>query len=1237
VNRALGILLVGLLAGCAAGRHGLAGRGDGPSRAASDGLDAWLLRNDAAGAAPRLEAALGRDPSDPWARLGQALLARRALDARAEADQLARLVAAAPDHPLTLVALRRLGELADGSPELARAVEAAVAPLSAGGRLAGLAAFRARVARISAAEALGDLDALARQRGENGAVTAWTLGGAFGALHAVDFERRFSPEEGVLPADAPAPFLGAARPTRALPAPDGLVTLEGEPADGDIYYLASEVTLARGGRYLAVLGSSASLRVWLDGAPLAERRASTGPTATQLARPVTLAAGRHVLLAKVARGGARPGLVVNLVRQDGAPSDLTARPLPPGPVPPCLAGPFPAGAGVAADLSRALEPGGQALSRLLAGRDAQSTDLESAKALLEEGLARHPGSAALRAARGAAHAGDPTLDEQIGRGRAETALRTALSLDAGDGETRLTLADLLRRSDRSSDAEALLAVLPEPLAQRPQALAVRARVALDRSLPEQAEALAEAARAGDGSCEALRLLAEQAARRDAVQREEELVRALAAGCRGGREKLVRLLEQRGDAAGVLAALAPVLRTRPAAIGPALQRAGALASLGDHAAAARSLGPPLELWPRAVALLKAAADQAELAGQAGQARALRERALRVDGSDLGLRRALALQDGTETLAEVALDGEAALRAYLADPPREAAGSALVLDAAAVEIHPGGAVTERVHQVIRVLGQEAVDQYGELGAPAGAQLLTLRTIKADGRILEPEGGEGKGSSSLSGLEPGDFVELEFLRSSRGHHARLGVAADPFYFETPGASMFRSTYLVRAPRGLGLEVDAHGMPAPPVAQEGPFEVVRAERIRVPPLVPEPAAPPAPELLPFLQVGAGEGRPAVQLALADAAADRTAPTAELRALAAEVRTAAGAGADAAALARAAHDRVRQLVVGQGGSLAEDASVVLSRGRGSRLVLLKALLDALGVPARFALVRPAAGDRTDYRFPGPSLWSGQLLRVTLPGQTLWLDPSVRQMAFGVVPDHLLDAEALILPAPGEAAEVARTPTASGQPEGRELELHVTLRADGSAEVAGLDRYQGALGAFSKAGFERLDATARRQAVEQMLARAFRGLVVTSLAVEGEQDPEAPLAIRWTGTVAGLARAADGGLELDAPLLQLRLGARYVQLASRRTPLLLATRERTVLRLTVTPPPGLQPAPPAAQRLESPFGTFTRSERLEAGTFWREDRLDLRSGRIAPEAYQAFAEFCGAVDALEARPVPFRP
>ena len=61
-----------------------------------------------------------------------------------------------PTDPVALVALRRLSELAEESADRAAEIDAGLAPLVDGGRLAGLAAYRARIARVTAAEVRGD-------------------------------------------------------------------------------------------------------------------------------------------------------------------------------------------------------------------------------------------------------------------------------------------------------------------------------------------------------------------------------------------------------------------------------------------------------------------------------------------------------------------------------------------------------------------------------------------------------------------------------------------------------------------------------------------------------------------------------------------------------------------------------------------------------------------------------------------------------------------------------------------------------------------------------------------------------------------------------------------------------------------------------------------------------------------------------------------------------------------------
>ena len=599
--------------------------------------------------------------------------------------------------------------------------------------------------------------------------------------------------------------------------------------------------------------------------------------------------------------------------------------------------------------------------------------------------------------------------------------------------------------------------------------------------------------------------------------------------------------------------------------------------------------------------------------------------------MSLRRALALEDGHEVLSDLAEDGDSAMKAYLAIPEPNDTSATMVLDAAAVEIYPGGSATERTHQIIHALDQHGVEQDGEVFIPPGADVLTLCTRKPDGRRLEPDrSGVGKGTISLSGLEPGDFVEVEWLRSVRG--TPEGFVADPFYFQVPNTRMKRSTYVVAAPADLPLEVDGHGMATPKVETEGGRQLVRGERRDISPLLPEPSSSPAAEYLPFLSVGVFGTVDTVQRELSEAVADKTRPTDEVRRFAAAVKVAAGPGASPLILLRTAYARVAKEVLGSGG-LTDDASEVLSRGRGNRLLVLKSVLDELGLRSSFALVRPFTSDPAPYRFPGHALYDQLLLRVTAGNETYWLDPALRQAPFGTVPDGTLDAEALILAAPGEPLEKTRTPTRPLKEDRRTIEVHVSIATDGSAQVTGTDSYSGALAAGVKAAIERLDPSTRRQAVDSMLARSFHALSVSEAVFEGEDDPEAPLVVHFTGTAKDVLRTTPDGAVLDDVPFALRLGSRYVQVSSRRTPLLIPQAEHSLLRMEFVAPEGLTPKLSANEEEKSDFGSFSRSDRQVGRTVVREESLDLLRARIMPSRYADFAAFVSTVDAAEEHPL----
>jgi hypothetical protein len=298
-------------------------------------------------------------------------------------------------------------------------------------------------------------------------------------------------------------------------------------------------------------------------------------------------------------------------------------------------------------------------------------------------------------------------------------------------------------------------------------------------------------------------------------------------------------------------------------------------------------------------------------------------------------------------------------------------------------------------------------------------------------------------------------------------------------------------------------------------------------------------------------------------------------------------------------------------------------------------VLTELGVRSRIALARPYGSDPTPRRFATHAGWSQALLRIEAGGETIWHDPTWRTAPLGTIPSNVLGVEALVLPAPGEPLEVARTPERPPVEDRREVAVSIALRPDGGATASGEERYTGASAAAAKAAIERLDRIDRRQVIEGMLARTFRGISLSEAEVLGEGDPDAPVTLRWRGDVPALARVSETGLALDAPLLPARLAARFTQLAARTTALLVATPELSVQRVELEVPAGFVPvaAPPAS--IDGPWGSYVRTERADGRRLVREERIELRRGRVPPERYGDFAGFAAAVDQVQQRPAAF--
>jgi len=1200
----------------------------------------YLIASDPRGAAARLTAAAqSAAPSQrALALAGLGEIAEDRTDSLAATRQFIAALQAAPTDPVAELATVRLLDLEGESPQLDELISAAVRGLKAP-----IAPRAARLAREAAARIAGRQAAAAgdpRIEWEAwravGTVQRWRVGGPFAAFRLFDLQRS-------LALDGRAPATTALN-DRRLDFPDGDVGLDLEPGDGDVFYAASDVTLQKGGNYLLWVEGAAALEARLDGAVVISRVPYPVESPRAQTTPVRLAPGIHHVLVRWSRAeGNRFRLT--LVRSDGDVSDATsaapkelsgsraAAPCDLGQV--CVTPPaWTDRADLrAAAIAMLEESPGDALAAWLLARAAMGDDRTISRAAVDRTITLSAGGAPALALRAQQLLHDPGVPDRIARGRALADLGEAARKDPLLIRARLTAAAMERDSERYDDAvqdldkaEAALQEDKAPASSR--LLVARARLLDARGNAAGARARAEEAlKLAPGRCDTLQLLLDLSGRGGAVGEQRKYAEQLIS-CGDGLSSAAQAARSRADLVRARELLARAAALRPAQPGRLQQLAEVQMARKEMPEAIASLRTAAALAPRSAEPLRRLAGALELAGEPKAAVEARRAALRLAPGDLQIRQQIALDEGKRLMPWSDRDGVALLKDSKKAPP--GASAVRVLDYGAAQIFPDGGGVERTHTVARVFDKKGIAKFGEARIPSDAVVVRLRTIKADGRVLEPESIPEKESISLPGLEPGDAVEIDYLRGLAPRGPDMpGYSLGAFFFRDDETPMGESTYEVRTP--WAPEVDAHNLELPPgtVAREGDGFRFRYSARDVKPQLGEPHQTTEGETLPWVQIGTGAGQNELMKSLADWALLKARPTSSTLELA---QRSLGNGAQQTA--RNIYAAVSQAVRGRsnGNDFQSSAAHILAQGRGNRLLVLKAALASARIPSHIVLARTFLADPAPHRFPRGDLYSYALLRIDLPGGPAFVDPSYRLAPFNQIPPFLRGQDAWVLPEPGEEAVYIQLPaTLAGQQDGRALQMDLTLDAEGVATGTGRDEHHGFESASLKDALERLDRDQRKQAVESMLGRGLRGVTLETLSTEHETDQEGPATLVY-GLRVQAARRDGTQLFVQSSLVPARLSRRWLQTAERQVPLLVDQPEVLTQRVSIALPEGrhLRGAPKPVKQA-SPFGEYRWSAREEGGKLVIEELLSMPQQRVAPAEYAAFADFARAVDQAQSQ------
>jgi len=1029
-------------------------------------LDAWraLADGDRAAAERGFDASLrarapgpeGAPPADPTASFGRASIAYERGDsetAAAEyAEALLEIAAARPRglEPLASVAAIRIGMLYDELPVAARArLARRLSPVEMSARVGLPWLARVELARLGdqiARQAL-DVARLAAVAAAAGCADQVFDAGTLGPLANLDLGRPVTAR----PSAAPGSWL----PVSA----SGCRLDVAAPADGRggarQLELAMEVPA---GQYDVVLEHAGEGMLVFDHSVGVQHGARTGYGPRMSAVRVKLAAGRHDLEVRIASGGGRAAIALLVLAVDGDDGVrrnvrfVDPRRAAPSPVAPTIVA-MPAA--TSPEKSPALEPlmkdpGMAAVFDYCAAANAwRVEDAETALGALAR-LRQRPQFALGLALAGTLARDDVTRPSNLGRDAARGLFRSAVAADAGLARAWYALATVELDDDRPREGidAARAAIRAAPRWWMPELLLARALgsrgldydsqraieqaagkggVEVARSTPTPDSAGVAAADPREVPCAVLEALRRNAEQRRVTAREAKLTEWLEV-CGGRVEARVDWLRARGRNPEAITLLGAALGVDPDRDDLAGDLALLLAAEGRPADGVGVLAPlaarePSDPWRR-----MRLADAQVAAGGMDAARATIGAALALRPDVPEIRRAARALDLPSPLDADRIDGAATIRAFEAAGKRYAAPAVMVLDRSVMRVFPTGAMMVLTHQIIRVDSKEAIDRWGEIPVPAGADILTLRTHKPDGSTREPEEIAGKENVSAPDLAIGDYVEWELVETRAPSAAFApGFLADRFYFQSFDSPLARTELVLVTPAGVSLAVDRRaGAPAPQSrpAIDGTLRTTFAA-IDVPQLYAERAAVLPVEYVPSVRVSSGVGWGAWARYVAEElhASVRSSP--EVRAQAKQLHAQALGDArptklgspeiDRRALAATVVDWVTENIEA-GSDFGDPASFTLAHRRGSRLALALALAREVGLPARAVLARSRLVADAGAATPPQELddFADALIEIDVGERArpalLWADLRLRHAALGYLPPGLDGARALSLP-----------------------------------------------------------------------------------------------------------------------------------------------------------------------------------------------------------------------------------
>lgn len=570
----------------------------------------------------------------------------------------------------------------------------------------------------------------------------------------------------------------------------------------------------------------------------------------------------------------------------------------------------------------------------------------------------------------------------------------------------------------------------------------------------------------------------------------------------------------------------------------------------------------------------------------------------------------------------------------------ASAILVFDQMVNRVNPDSTQDQYIHQIYRVLNAAGISQFGDVTTIApGSDLITLRTIKQDGRMLLPENLSNLRDVTMPGLEAGDYIEIEFVQHV-GASRVLPEALDNssfFVFNSSTEPYHFSDYIALTPPGYPLLVDQERFPSQPTVRTLPDGYTAREwlvqKTRI--LVTEPNMPPEQTLVPKVWISSPQTWEQISRYYADHAYAVRRTTRAMRTEAAALTR--GKTTDVAKADAIFAWVAKNIQPGQGSILAPARQYFTDRN-GNRIATFLGLLSAARVQFQLVMARDSTDD-SSIKIPSVFQFQYPLVHVAAgAGDTApaagWYDLTGDFAKLGYVGASVRGGLALAIgggTAGGNGGEFTHVPDYSSPYDGLVVTVTGQVNETGDATLHLKMEFRGPAGEQVRSELANLPAASLPQVYQQILLASYPSATASGGSIENRTTKGAPLIFNIDATVPDFVHSSGNtaGASWDIERLTGSVGVlnRYAPLATRTEPLLIPGESFEQTQLTLTLPARFGTATlPAAAHLDNRYGTFSSSFAQHGTQIEFQRRLLLKANRVQPTEYGDFRSFAEAVD-----------